>query len=69
MKYVAVIEPTGTGFSAYLPDLPGCVTTGRTRDEIVRNLDEAVRGHVASLREYGDRVPEPSAQTAVVEVA
>jgi predicted RNase H-like HicB family nuclease len=50
-KYVVVIEPTQTGFSAYSPDLPGCVSTGRTREEVEQNMREAITFHVAGLRE------------------
>jgi predicted RNase H-like HicB family nuclease len=57
MKYTAIIEPTGTGFSAYLPDLPGCIATGGTIDATRRSLREAVNAHVALLREYGQPVP------------
>jgi hypothetical protein len=42
MKYLIVIEPTDTGFSAYSPDLPGCVSTGATREEVKRNMQEAI---------------------------
>jgi predicted RNase H-like HicB family nuclease len=60
-KYLVVIEPTQTGFSAYSPDLPGCVSTGRTREEVERNMREAITFHVDGLREEGQPVPEPAA--------
>ena len=59
MKYLIVIEPTDTGFSAYSPDLPGCVSTGATREEVERNMQEAIELHLEGLREEGCPVPEP----------
>lgn len=69
MKYLIVIEPTGTGFSSYSPDLPGCVSTGETREQIERNMREAIELHVEGLREEGYFVPEPGTSSAYVEVA
>jgi predicted RNase H-like HicB family nuclease len=63
-----VIEPTETGFSAYSPDLPGCVSTGATRDEVEQNMQEAIELHLEGLREEGYPVPEPSTSSAYVEV-
>ncbi len=60
MKYLIVIEPTDTGFSAYSPGLPGCVSTGATREEVERNMQEAIELHLEGLREEGCPVPEPS---------
>jgi predicted RNase H-like HicB family nuclease len=69
MRYVVVIESTASGYSAYLPDLPGCVATGRDRAEVERRIGEAVILHVAGLREDGLPVPEPRSQIEYVEVA
>jgi len=68
MRYLVVIEPTETGFSAYSPDLPGCVSTGATREEVERNMQEAIELHLEGLREEGYPVPEPSTSSAYVEV-
>ena len=68
-KYLVVIEPTGTGFSAYSPDLPGCVSTGSTRDEIEQNMREAITFHAEGLREEGQTVPEPGAYSAYIELS
>ena len=57
MKYLVVIEPTETGFSAYSPDLPGCVSIGETRDEVEANMREAIEFHLDGLREEGEPVP------------
>ncbi|MBV9865420.1 MAG: type II toxin-antitoxin system HicB family antitoxin [Abitibacteriaceae bacterium] len=69
MKYLIVIEPTNTGYSAYSPDLPGCVSTGRTRDEVERNMHEAIEFHVEGLQAAGYEVPAPSTSSAYVEIA
>ena len=68
MKYLIVIEPTGTGFSSYSPDLPGCVSTGATREEVERNMQEAIELHLEGLREEGYPVPEPGTSSAYVEI-
>jgi predicted RNase H-like HicB family nuclease len=68
VKYLIVIEPASTGFSAYSPDLPGCVSTGATRDEVERNMQEAIELHLEGLREEGYPVPEPSTSSSYVEI-
>lgn len=68
MKYAAVIERTGNGFSAYVPDLPGCVAAGDTRAETEALIREAVAEHLELLREGGDLIPEPQASTSLLEV-
>jgi len=69
MKYLIVIEPTSTGFSAYSPDLPGCVSTGASREECEKNMHEAIAFHLDGLREEGEAVPPPTTSAAFVEVA
>ena len=69
MKYTAVFEPTDTGFSVYVPDLPGCISTGATRDEAERNIREAIELHLDGLREDNFPIPEPRVYTASIEVA
>ena len=69
MKYLVVIEPTATGFSAYSPDLDGCVATGATLDEVQRNIQEAIEFHVDGLRSEGLDVPPPRTQATFVSVA
>ena len=68
MRHLEVIEPTETGFSAYSPDLPGCVSTGATREEVKQNMQEAIELHLDGLREEGYPVPAPSTSSAYVEV-
>ncbi len=59
-KFLIVIEKANDNYSAYSPDLPGCVATGATRDETERNMLEAIQMHVDGLREDGLPVPESS---------
>ncbi len=68
MKYAIVIEKTCNGYSAYVPDVPGCVAAADTREEADDLIREAVAHHVALLREHGEPVPEPQATTGLVEV-
>jgi predicted RNase H-like HicB family nuclease len=60
MKYAVVMEKTGTGYSACVPDLPGCVSAGRTREEMNRNIREAIELYLDELRERGASIPDPS---------
>ena len=69
MKYTVVIESSPNNYAAYVPDLPGCVATGRTREEALAEIREAIALHIESLREHGEPVPQPQATTEVVEVA
>jgi predicted RNase H-like HicB family nuclease len=59
-QYTVIHERAGDNDSAYASDLPGCVTTGRTLEETRRNMQQAIEGHIAVLREFGEPVPEPS---------
>jgi predicted RNase H-like HicB family nuclease len=63
-QYLIVIEPTETGFSAYAPDLPGCVSTGRTPREVEDNMTEAISFHIDGLREEGLPIPQPRSQAS-----
>jgi predicted RNase H-like HicB family nuclease len=68
-KYLIVIEKTETGYSAYSPDLAGCVATGTTLQEAEREMKEAIEFHIEGLRLQGDAVPQPSSLAAYCEVA
>jgi len=59
-EYVVLYEKTSTGYSAYVPDLPGCISTGATLDDTKRNMQEAIGGHLAVMREFGDAIPQPT---------
>jgi predicted RNase H-like HicB family nuclease len=67
-KYLIVIERTETGYSAYSPDLPGCVSTGRTREDVEKSMHEAIALHLDGLREEGQIVPEPHTYSAYIEL-
>jgi len=69
MRYAIVIEKADNNYSAYVPDLPGCVATGATPSEAEAQIREAIEFHVAGLREDGLPIPEPSSQVEYVEVA
>jgi predicted RNase H-like HicB family nuclease len=68
-KYAVIFERAETNWAAYVPDLPGCVTTGKTLDETERNIREAISGHIATLREFGETVPEPTSVAREIEIA
>ncbi len=68
-RYLIIVEETGTGFSAYSPDLPGCVATGATRDEVEREMQNGIEFHIEGLRLAGEPVPEPRSQASYCEVA
>jgi predicted RNase H-like HicB family nuclease len=69
MKYLIVIERTETGYSAYSPDLPGCVSTGATPEEVERNMHDAIDFHLDGLRKEGFPIPQPSSASAYVDVS
>ena len=69
MKYLIVIEKSETGYSAYSPDLPGCVSTGATPEETEANMKEAIELHIEGLKEEGLSIPKPSSLSSYVEVA
>jgi predicted RNase H-like HicB family nuclease len=68
MRYLIVVETTETGFSAYSPDLPGCVATGSTRDEVQREMTAAISLHLEGLQAEGLEVPVPHAFSTYVDV-
>lgn len=69
MNYLVVIEPTSTGYSAYSPDLPGCVATGATEDEVEQEMRDAMEFHVEGLKLDGYAVPEPTTRSAYIAIA
>jgi predicted RNase H-like HicB family nuclease len=68
-RYLVIIEPTTTGFSAYSPDLPGCITTAASRELVEHNIREAIAFHVDGLRAEGEPVPPAVTSATYVEVA
>ena len=67
-RYLVIIEKTGTGYSAYSPDLPGCVATGNSRQEVEQEMHDAIEFHIEGLRLAGEPVPEPQSQASYCEV-
>ena len=67
-RYTVIIESGPGNLSAYVPDLPGCIAVGDTREEIERNIQEAIRFHIAGMIEDGLPVPEPSSASTTVEI-
>lgn len=69
MRYAIVIENAGGNYSAYVPDLPGCVATGATIQETEQAIRGAIEFHLEGLREDGNPIPPPSSRVEYVEVA
>ncbi len=68
MQYLVVIEQGPTSLGAYVPDLPGCVAVGATREEVAILIQEAIEFHIEGLKADGQPVPQPSSTAEVVEV-
>ena len=68
-RYPVIIEPTSTGYSAYSPDVSGCVAVGDTEEETRSNFQEALVAHFQAMREVGEPIPEPRTSVDYVEVA
>jgi predicted RNase H-like HicB family nuclease len=69
MRYLIIIERGEHNLSAYVPDLPGCVTTGATREEVIARMREAIELHLQGMREDGEPIPEPNSDPGWVEVS
>ncbi len=69
MRYAIVIEKAENNYSAYVPDLPGCVATGSSIGEVEGSIKEAIEFHLAGLREDGASIPVPSSHVEYIEVA
>ena len=69
MRYVVIIEKGERNYSAYLPDLPGCIATGQTVDEVKQRMSEALELHLRGMREDGLPIPEPTSLAEYVEAA
>jgi predicted RNase H-like HicB family nuclease len=68
MKYTVIVEKGDTSWGAYVPDLPGCIAAGESRDEVLRLIREAVEFHIEGLRQQGNAVPEPHSFSELVEI-
>ncbi len=68
MRFLIVVEKAKSGYSAYSPDLPGCVATGTTRQRAVTRMNSAIRFHLEGLRAEGRRVPAPKSYSTYIEI-
>ena len=69
MKYLIVVEKTGTGYSAYSPDIAGCVAPGSTKDEVEKNMKEAIEFHLEGLKLEKQEIPRPNSYSDYLEVS
>ena len=69
MKYAVIIEKGEDGYGAYVPDLPGCIAAGKTREEVKKLIREAIEFHIEGLKEDGISVPAPASSIEFIEVA
>jgi predicted RNase H-like HicB family nuclease len=66
-RYAVVFEKAEKNWAAYVPDLPGCITTGKTLDQTKRNMREAIELHLEAMREVGEAIPEPTSEVDFVD--
>jgi predicted RNase H-like HicB family nuclease len=69
MRYAVIIEKGTKSFGAYVPDLPGCIAAAKTRDEVVKLIQDAMEFHIEGLKLDGEPAPEPASSIEFVEVA
>jgi predicted RNase H-like HicB family nuclease len=69
MRYAVVIEDAGSNFSAYVPDLPGCIATGQSFKEVEKEIRSAIQFHLEGMKREGLPIPKPSSAVEYVEVA
>ena len=68
MRYLVVVEEGPTSFGAYIPDLPGCIAAGESREEVLQLIQEAIEFHIDGLREKGHMLPPPHSSSEFIEV-
>jgi len=68
VKYAVIFEQAPSNWAAYVPDLPGCMSTGKTLEETKINIREAIQGHLETMRQCGDPIPEPSSLAGEIEI-
>ncbi len=68
VRYAVIFEQAEPNWPAYVPDLPGCITTGSTLEEAERNIREAIEGHLRTLREFGESIPQPTSVARDIEI-
>ena len=69
MQYLVIVEKGPKSFGAYVPDLPGCIAAGDTREEVLELIHEAIEFHIEGLKEDGLPVPPPASQSELIEIA
>ena len=69
MQYLVIVEKGTKSFGAYVPDLPGCIAAGDTREEVLELIHEAIEFHIEGLKEDGLPVPPPASQSELIEIA
>ncbi|MFP4342961.1 MAG: type II toxin-antitoxin system HicB family antitoxin [Cyclobacteriaceae bacterium] len=67
-NYLVILEKSSTGYSAYVPDLPGCITVGETKEETMKHMQEAIQLHIEGMKEDDEPIPEPSSEAVTVSV-
>lgn len=67
MRFAIVIEKANGNYSAYAPDLPGCIATGKTPDEVRERMDEAIQFHLEGMKQEGVPVPEPTSEVIYID--
>ncbi len=68
-KYVIIVEKAGENYSAYCPDLPGCVATGKTVEETADRMKEAIEFHLEGMKKEGLSIPKPTTLATAVDIA
>ncbi len=68
MRYMVVIEKGENGYGAHVPDLPGCIAAGETREEVLNLIKEAIEFHIEGLRQNGEQIPQPTSVSEFIEV-
>ena len=68
VRYAVIFEQAERNWAAYVPDLPGCITTGSTLEETERNIREAIEGHLKTLSKFGDPIPPPTTVAREIEI-
>jgi predicted RNase H-like HicB family nuclease len=68
VRYAVIFERAERNWAAYVPDLPGCITTGSSLEETERNIREAIEGHLKTLSEFGDPIPHPMTVAREIEI-
>lgn len=69
VKYAVLFEQAESNWAAYVPDLPGCITTGKTLQQTEVDIREAIEGHLKTLREFGDPIPQPTSVAKEIEIS